>query len=328
MKAFAAALLLAITPAALAVAESPAPTTDATNQAKARFRKGTDLYKQARYRDAIEEFEAAYRLRPHGVIFYNLAQCHERLGDIPAALRAYHEYLRAVPAADDRSIVHAAMANLEARLGASGVQQLLVYSDPPAAEVYVDGQPRGRTPFSAALPLGTHVLTLVKPGYATITREAVLAPDRSIELDVNLARADAAAGTAAAPPPFDAPPPGAAVAAATPAPSLAPAAQMAEVKPPLRIASPPEVKVAPARPRPWTWVAAGVAGAALAAGAGFGLAAHSASQDLRASEHDGATAQRLADSASSRARSANILYGTAAVAGAAGVTLFFVEGRF
>ena len=188
MKAFAAALLLAITPAALAVAESPAPTTDATNQAKARFRKGTDLYKQARYRDAIEEFEAAYRLRPHGVIFYNLAQCHERLGDIPAALRAYHEYLRAVPAADDRSIVHAAMANLEARLGASGVQQLLVYSDPPAAEVYVDGQPRGRTPFSAALPLGTHVLTLVKPGYATITREAVLAPDRSIELDVNLAR--------------------------------------------------------------------------------------------------------------------------------------------
>ncbi len=327
MKAFAAALLLAITPAALAVAESPAPTADATNQAKARFRKGTDLYRQARYRDAIEEFEAAYRLRPHGVIFYNLAQCHERLGDIPAALRAYHEYLRAVPAADDRSIVHAAMANLEARLGASGVQQLLVYSDPPAAEVYVDGQPRGRTPFSAALPLGTHVLTLVKPGYATITREAVLAPDRSIELDVNLARADAAAGTAAAPPPFDAPSPGAAVAAATPAPSLAPAAQMAEVKP-LRIASPPEVKVAPARPRRWTWVAAGVAGAALAAGAGFGLAARSASQDLRASEHDGATAQRLADSASSRARSANVLYAASAVAGAAGVTLFFVEGRF
>jgi len=327
LKAFAAALLLAITPAALAVAESPAPTADATNQAKARFRKGTDLYRQARYRDAIEEFEAAYRLRPHGVIFYNLAQCHERLGDIPAALRAYHEYLRAVPAADDRSIVHAAMANLEARLGASGVQQLLVYSDPPAAEVYVDGQPRGRTPFSAALPLGTHVLTLVKPGYATITREAVLAPDRSIELDVNLARADAAAGTAAAPPPFDAPSPGAAVAAATPAPSLAPAAQMAEVKP-LRIASPPEVKVAAARPRRWTWVAAGVAGAALAAGAGFGLAARSASQDLRASEHDGATAQRLADSASSRARSANVLYAASAVAGAAGVTLFFVEGRF
>ena len=126
MKPLVCALLLAAGPAALAEPAGASRAADATQEAKAHFRKGAEYYRQARYREAIAEFEAAYKLRPHGVIFFNLAQCQERLGDIPAALQAYHEYLRAVPDADDRNTVHAAMANLEARLGAAGVQQLLV----------------------------------------------------------------------------------------------------------------------------------------------------------------------------------------------------------
>lgn len=82
------------------------------------------------------------------------------------------------------------------------------------------------------------------------------------------------------------------------------------------------------RSRVWTWVAGSAAVAALAAGGAYGLSAHGASADLHASVHDAATAQRLADSAASRARTANVLYAAGAAAGAAGIGLFFFEGSF
>jgi hypothetical protein len=75
-------------------------------------------------------------------------------------------------------------------------------------------------------------------------------------------------------------------------------------------------------------VAAGAAGAALVAGAAYGLSARNASSDLHSAQRAGTEAQQLADQATSHAHTANVLYGAAAVAGAAGVTLFFLEGSF
>ncbi|MFL5261197.1 MAG: PEGA domain-containing protein [Anaeromyxobacteraceae bacterium] len=324
MKALLLAALLAAV-ASPAGAEGPAP--DATAQAKARFKRGSELYREARYREAIAEFDEANRLRPHGVIFYNLAQCHERIGDIPAALRAYHEYLRAVPDAEDRASVNAALANLGARLGASGVQQLLVHSDPEGAEVYVDGQPRGRTPFAGVFPHGAHRLSVLKPGYATVTREALLAADRSVEVDVALAPVPAptALSTSTSTP------------TPTPTPNLTPTSTSTSTSNltlnPNATPTLGSTATSPARPSHalsprWKWIAAGAAAVALAAGGAYGLAARSASADLRATEHDGTTATRLAQSATSRARTANVLYGVGAAAGAAGLGLFVYEVAF
>jgi hypothetical protein len=325
MKSLVAALLLAAAPAAQAapppsLAPRPAPA-DATAQAKAHFGRGVDLYKQARYREAIAEFQEAYRLRPHGVIHFNLAQCYERLGDIPAALQAYHDYLRAVPDAEDRRTVVAAMANLEARLGASGVQQLLVYSDPSGAEVLVDGQSRGRTPLALVLPHGSHTVSLVKPGYRTTTRQAVLSSQVSVEMDVTLQKLEVAA-VPLPPPPVAAVPgggpahaPGAVPGAAAKAPSSATAP------------APPPARPGP-RPRLWTWVAAGAAAAVLGAGVYYGMEARSAERDLMNGSPDRATADRLASQAKSRARTANVLYGVGGVAAAGAGALFFFEGSF
>ncbi len=309
MKPLAAAAAALLAPVALAAApvRRPASADDATEQAKAHFRRGTELYRQARYRDAIAEFEAAYKLKPHGVLHYNVAQCHEKLGDIPAALRSYHDYLREVPDAEDKANVLAAMANLESRLAATGVQQMLVYTDPPGAEVIVDGQSRGRTPFSMVLPHGMHLVSLVKGGFKTWTREVVLSPDRSLHLDLTLEK-----GTSTL-----VPPPPAAPALATPEPS------------PATPLTAPQPVPTPARPRVWTWVAAGVAVAAAGAGAYFGAQARSRSDELRdGTIRTSAENQRLHDEAQSRARTANVLYGVAGAAGAAGVALFFVEGSF
>src|SRR2546428_9766437 len=120
-----AALAAVLLAPALAQAQKDKSDAAATAEAKAHFQKGTRFYKQARYKDAITEFEAAYKARAHGVLFFNIAQSYEKLGDIPSALRNYHEHLRAIPNADDKANVELAMKNLEMLLAEQGVQQLL-----------------------------------------------------------------------------------------------------------------------------------------------------------------------------------------------------------
>lgn len=313
MKALFAALAVALAALpASALAGPKAAAADTTAQAKAHFKKGTELYKQARYKDAIAEFEAAYKAKPHGVLFFNIAQCHEKLGDIPNALRSYHEYLRQTPDADDRATVEVAMRNLEKRLAEKGVQQVLVYSDPPGARVFLDGTQKGVTPYAAELILGAHVVKVVKDGFTESVRDITVVADRSMELDFALQKP----GAPVAPPVV--------MAALPPEKPALEATARPEITPP----GPPPAPPPEEKGRLWTWVTLGVGGAALATAVGFGAAAKSAETDLHARVNDHATAQSLADSARTRATVSNVFWGVGGVAVAAGTTLFFVEGRF
>jgi hypothetical protein len=285
-----------------------------TAAARKHFDKGTQLYKQARYQDAIAEFEAAYKAKQHAAIHFNLAQCHEKLGDLPAALQSYASYLHDLPGADDRRAVEKTMKSLEARLGEKGIQQLRVYSQPPDATVFVDGSARGPTPFSGEFPLGRHEVGIELDGRAAEHRDVTLTRNTSVALDLTLSkRVDPEPRAEVVP--VSSPPP--LVVAAPPEAVMA--------APPSVVAPAPEAK----KSRVWTWVGAGVAAAALATGAGFGLAAKSsANQLMNGSPHTGATATALRDGARGKATTANVFYGTAAVAGTSAVALFFVEGEF
>lgn len=293
------------------LAPAPAVRADDVGEARARFRKGAELYAAKRWREAIDEFEAAYRLKPHGAIHYNVAQCRERLGDWPGAIRAYHDYLREVPDAKDRASVGAAVGALEAKLATSGVQTLLLYSEPPGSEVRVDGHPRGRTPVHVVLPPGTYEVALSLEGHAAAAEQVTLRADATRVVEVELRR--------------------------TAAPAIAapgPAAGKADLSAP-RPASAPLPSPAREQPRArehgrlWTWVATGAGAAALAAGAYYGVTAGQRSATLRDGTLRSASAStELRDDALARQRRANVLYGVAGVAGAAGATLFFVEGRF
>lgn len=312
--------LLTASPPAPARADGPVPARAAAEarpaeaaqdhelqEARAQFRKGAALYQGKRFREAIAAFEAAYRIRPAGAIHYNIARCREKLREWPLALRSYQDYLREAPDAPDRAQVRAAIGRLEARLAASGAQALLVYSDPPGAEVSVDGHPRGRTPFYTVLPPGTYWVALALEGRAPVEQVVVLGANASKVLDVIL-RGSAQDASAK---------PGA-------APSLA-------VRPEAGARTLATLPPEPERPREerrvYTWVAAGAAVAAVAAGAYFGHVAQQRSATLR----DGkvhSDAQSLAREAESNARTANVLYAVGGAAAAAGVTLFFIEGRF
>lgn len=265
---------------------------EATAAARSHFREGARLYKQARYREAIAEFQAAYQAKPNGVVLFNIAQCHEKLGELPEAIRNYQEYLREVPNASDRETVEAVIANLQRRQAERSVQKLEVRTEPPGAAVAVDGQARGQTPYSGEHAVGAHQVDVSLSGYVPVSRQVVLTPDAAALLDLTLAREAPAA-------------PAEAVSTQPPSPPKSPK-------------------------RVWTWVAAGSAGALLAGAVTMGLMAQANQRALlNTGVHTKpGEADQLYRAATSDATAANALYGGTAVVGAGAVTLFFVEGSF
>jgi tetratricopeptide (TPR) repeat protein len=285
------ALLFAVT---LLVTAAPAWAQNATDQARVEFKRGAEAYQEARYEDAIEAFTRAYELDAKPTLLYNIAQAHERLGDVPSALRAYRDFLRADSPEQDRKLVETRIRNLERRLRARGLQQVSIFSDPPGASVTLDGERVGDTPWTGEVKPGRHVAMLERSGYAQTTKEFVLGAERAVDLNVVLSSAksvksqtggrDAAAGGTEA--------------------------AGGDRK---------GAKVAP-----WTWAALGVGAVALGAAAGFELARRSAESDAET-----ATTQLDHQSAfedmESRQTTARILLAVGAAAGVAGGVLLYLD---
>ena len=317
LAAAAAALVVTLGPVPVRAApKAPAADDASTAAAKGHFRRGLSYYKEARYREAISEFQAAYRIKPNAVLHYNIGQAYEKLGDIPAALSSYNDYLREDPQAPNRTTVQRAMANLQARLAATGVQMLYITSDPSDAEVWVDGQLRGRSPFNAALPQGDHVVSLAKKGYRTATNAISLSPERALEMSLLLQQQGSVEAPLPLPPPAPEPPGATQLAASPPAPPI--------VTPASR---------APAKVERSSWLGPIIAGSAavVAAGAGvvLGVQAHNAQNSLlHGYPPSSSAADSLAQKARNDATAANVLYGVAGAAALTGGGLILFGGYF
>ncbi len=160
----------------------------AADEAKLLFAQGQKLYAERQYAAAVEKFEAAYRLKPHPAVTFNIARSYEALGDLPRALRSYRAYLAAQPHAADRDQVERTIAQLEQRAGSAKVA--LITTEPPGAEVSVDGKPRGASPATVELAPGSHSVTARRPGAEPVERAFVMPADRSIEVAIAFPKAE------------------------------------------------------------------------------------------------------------------------------------------
>ncbi len=282
---------------------APAPKTD-VERAKDAFNWAQRLYKQARYTEAVAKFEEAWLLKPHPVVRYNIGRCHEQLGDLPQAMRAYRDYLRLAPDAKDREIVSDALANLERRLQDKGVQQVLVYAEPSSAVISVDGRVLGTSPASVELSPGNHQVVVTAPGHESQQRAFVLTAQRSVELSFSLKAA-----------------------ADVPVAVVTPAMVPIELPPP----TPPlvtTVSAPPARkPRIATWVAGGAALAGAGVAAGMFAGSVGTVGELRAMERPRAEQDVLATRAQDLQTGGVVAASLAGAALVTAVVLFFVEGQ-
>jgi hypothetical protein len=260
-----------------AAAAGAASASTQAELATARHRAGVRAFAHHRYRDAIDLFREADRLRPSAALSFNIARCYEQLGDVPNALASYREYLRRADHPDDEAKVTQLVHELEARLARKGVQQVSVSSAPTGAVVAIDGTPMGTSPWTGELVPGMHTLEVTLSGYEPVHRRFELPSTHTLELNQPLTQAQARAS----PPPIVTP---------TPAPEVARSSEPATEQAP-----PPAPPPPPLGPRPLPapthsegastvgWVALGTGGAVLGGALAFEILRHGTQKDA---EHE------------------------------------------
>lgn len=96
-------------------------------EAKQHYESGLAHFNLQEYKQAIDEFQAAYRLKPDPVFLYNLGQAYRLDQNPERALYFYRAYLRSVPDAANRQEVEDRIASLENLIA----QQKSVQTAPP-----------------------------------------------------------------------------------------------------------------------------------------------------------------------------------------------------
>ena len=134
------------------------------------------------WRKSLNYFKDAYDLFPHPRLIYQMARCHDKLGEEAAALNAYQRFVSDLP---DAAEVPEAKRRIEA-LRAKKTREatsLRIKSTPPGAVVYIDDIANGAvgTTPTIDLPLneGTYTVIVELDGYLTSERLVELEPGAS-----------------------------------------------------------------------------------------------------------------------------------------------------
>jgi hypothetical protein len=266
------------------------------DEAKAQFDAGVALFQEGQFEKAAVAFARAYELRPSYKILYLVGRCQDELEHFAASLDAFTRYLAEAGNEIDqarRDEVRTEVKRLNALVGS-----VVVQSDTAGSTVFVDDERKGDTPLASPLfvDLGKHTV-VIKQGATELHREIVtVAGGQRVVIEVG----DAGAATANASP---------SSAAGTPEDHGA-----TREKP----------------KRVWTWVAAGVGGAAVIGAAITGGVTLSRARDIT-EDCSGNTCPTSSESDAGSARSlaytTDALIAVAGVGIAAGVVLFFLEPR-
>jgi tetratricopeptide (TPR) repeat protein len=99
--------------AAVAVARAQStPASNESAQARSYFDKGMAHYHLEEYAQAIDKWEAGFRIKPAPEFLYNIAQAYRLSNKPERALAFYQKYLRMNPKADNRPEVERHIATL------------------------------------------------------------------------------------------------------------------------------------------------------------------------------------------------------------------------
>jgi tetratricopeptide (TPR) repeat protein len=64
--------------------------------------RGVELFREGNHAEAIAEFERAQQLSPSRTNLWNLARCHEQLGQLEESIRYVDQYLTSPELSDER----------------------------------------------------------------------------------------------------------------------------------------------------------------------------------------------------------------------------------
>ena len=167
-RSIAAALLISFSPVlggANAFAQSGDDTT--TQEVKARFHEGVDLFDAGQFEAARNKFRQAYALKPLPDILFNLAWSSLKSSHPVDAERDFERFLREGKDIDAAKRDDVMKGLAEAR-GKNGHIEIAA---PPGTDVMIDNDHAGTAPFTDAMPVdpGAHVVKFQTPDGASQT---------------------------------------------------------------------------------------------------------------------------------------------------------------
>ena len=162
---------------------APARADAIEDAARVHLDRGIAAFRARDYARARRELTAASELVPDKPNPHRwLALTEVQLGDCLAALVHIEGFLSRVPEDDERVAELVRLRDLCQRTGA-----LRVASTPPSASLRIDGAIVGATPYRAlSLHAGPHVLVAEKPGFASQSREIVVAAGGELDISFTL----------------------------------------------------------------------------------------------------------------------------------------------
>jgi tetratricopeptide (TPR) repeat protein len=125
------ALLASAATTPTARAADPAASSD-VQRGKELFENGATLYDEGNYEAAIAAFEEALRLTGEKSLYYNIANCYERLARWQEAYDALNMY-RAYAPADERETLERRIRSVDDRLREQRAREAAVVAPPPTA---------------------------------------------------------------------------------------------------------------------------------------------------------------------------------------------------
>lgn len=155
-------------------------------EADRHFKSGVALYREAKYGDALAEFERAYEIAPHPLVLFNIAECHRELLHYAEAVTAYRQFLADGKGRAPAARLATAQAELDALL--TLIARVTVTIAPANAEavLILDGKELDRPVMPLILPPGEHRVLARAAGLRDAARDLQLRAGDSAEVALQL----------------------------------------------------------------------------------------------------------------------------------------------
>jgi len=111
------ALVVALFGGLLLAAPGTADAESGQESARAHFRRAEKAFSLGKFQQALEQYEAAYDLKPLPGLLFNMGQCHKNLGNSQRAIFFYERYLEVAKDDSRREMVESLIAEERERLG-------------------------------------------------------------------------------------------------------------------------------------------------------------------------------------------------------------------
>jgi hypothetical protein len=131
------------------------PGAEEQERFKTFFTRGEQLYAQGEYGAAIWNFRQADSIRVTPEVAFDLAKCHEKLGDLAFSTFYYRQYLKRAPNANDALDVAERVGTVLARAEGEG-RGLLELLSPGAVDLTINNARFAEAPVAMFLPPGEY----------------------------------------------------------------------------------------------------------------------------------------------------------------------------